>query len=626
MAGQYETAITISAAIKKIDRNEFKLPAIQRKFVWTSQQICVLFDSIMRGYPINSFMVWTVEDGDIKNNFKFYGFLRRYCQRFEEENPHTPTNANSDDFMAVIDGQQRLTSLYIGLNGSYAYKKPRIHWPKAPDTDSLPPRQLYLDLLAEKVPEEDDNLMLYNFKFLTDDQYRQQQAAGEHHWFRVGDVLKMPPLGAGKQDCKEVVLPYLADYGLESNDFAQNALGQLYDVIINQPLIHYFNEREQQIDHVLDVFIRTNSGGTKLEFSDLLMSIAVANWKGDFREEMEQLMKSIHLNDDMGFYIERDWILKACLMLTGADVRFMVKNFKADQVAVIQREWEELKACIKASFRLVRGFGINPQSLTSKNAVIPIAYYLYKKQWQGEPLYHVINNLVRVPEERAAISQWFYLALLKGVFGGQADTILNSMRDVLDKHLQEEGFPLEAIIEHYKGDRKDLRFDDEQIENLLDIEHGEGRCRALLHLMFPEMKETIEYQIDHIHAWSLFEPKKLKAHAFLVEDDELMAFYADRRHWNSMANLHLLNSSQNGSKNDKLLVDWLAEASVHITPRDLLVEGVSLEFRDFKAFYEHRRAALKSRLLSRLPKVASIQAAAVSEDDEEEARGEEVIA
>src|SRR5690606_1879791 len=144
-------------------------------------------------------------------------------------------------------------------------------------------------------------------------------------------------------------------------------------------LIHYFNESSQEIDHVLDVFIRTNSGGTKLDFSDLLMSIAVANWDGDFRQDLDNLISQIHSAGDMGFYMERDWVLKTCLVLTGADVRFKVKNFSAEQVRQIQVSWLEIKACILESLRLVRRFGINAQSLTSKNAVIPICYYLYKK-------------------------------------------------------------------------------------------------------------------------------------------------------------------------------------------------------------------------------------------------------
>ena len=66
MSGQYEKPLTIKEAVNAIQSNDFLLPAIQRKFVWTSNQICQLFDSILRGYPINSFMMWEITDSEIK--------------------------------------------------------------------------------------------------------------------------------------------------------------------------------------------------------------------------------------------------------------------------------------------------------------------------------------------------------------------------------------------------------------------------------------------------------------------------------------------------------------------------------------------------------------------------------
>jgi len=603
MAGDYEKAISIRDAIDNINAHDYLLPAIQRKFVWSSHQICVLFDSIMRNYPINSFMMWEVKSDDIKNDYKFYEFVKEYCQRFNEENPHFITNASSKDFKAVIDGQQRLTSLYIGLCSTYAYKQPRVWWPSAQDDAALPPRKLYLDLMQPLKSEDDDSLMLYNFKFLTDKQHSDSLKSKDRNsfWFCMHEILRFPQVDGSKNIWQKIVQPYLNENGLENNGFADDTLFQLYETIRCEKTIHYFNETSQKIDHVLDVFIRTNSGGTKLDFSDLLMSIAVANWDGDFRQELDWLVKEIHQSSDMGFYLGRDWILKTCLMLVDADVKFKVKNFKAEQVSLIQQQWVTIKACIKATFKLLRRFGINPQSLTSKNAVIPVVYYLYKKQFENKPLYESINNLTKVPEQREVISQWFYMALLKGIFGGQADAILISMRDVLSKNIDEPTFPLDKIVERYKGSNKDLRFDREYIDNLLDIQHGEGRCRALLHLLFPEMKVNEIYHIDHLHPQSAFKKTALKDHEFINNDEELKGFYQDPLHWNSIANLHLLNDSQNISKSDKPLKQWVAEDGNDFKAGNFLVgDAVSLDFSDFPIFFENRRDALRSRLMTRV--------------------------
>ncbi|BCB72008.1 hypothetical protein HMEPL2_23590 [Vreelandella aquamarina] len=625
MAGEYEKAITIKDAIDAINQRDYLLPAIQRKFVWSSHQICVLFDSIMRGYPINTFMMWEIKDDSIKNDYKFYEFLKSYCQRFSEENPHVPTNASYKDFRAVIDGQQRLTSLYIGLCGTYAYKKPRVWWPSTRDDKVLPPRKLYLDLKAPLESEDDESLMYYNFKFLTDQQYQQSLASADHkhHWFCMHDLLKFSHVDGAHHVWSQVVKPYVTQHGLEDNEYSLDTLGQLYDAFRSQRVIHYFKENSQEIDHVLDVFIRTNSGGTKLDFSDLLMSIAVAHWDGDFRKELDDLTQHIHQNTEMGFYIERDWLLKTCLMLTEADVRFKVRNFKGEQVARIQQEWPDIKECITETFRLVRRFGITPQSLTSRNAVIPICYYLYKKCSAGEPLFRKINNLAKCHEQRAVISQWFYMALLKGVFGGQADSILSSMRDVLVKHLTDDTFPLPAIIKRYKATNKDLRFDEETLDKLLETQHGEGRCRALLHLLFPEMNVSEVFHIDHLHPRAAFDKKLLNKASFLQDDEHLMAFYRNPVHWNAIPNLHLLNHSQNLAKKDRPLKEWLSDQNVHLTPSDLLIENVDLEFISFKAFYLARREALKQRLISRVYMSAPLAAESVADSEDEEL--EEVV-
>ena len=625
MAGEYEKAITIKDAIDAINQRDYLLPAIQRKFVWSSHQICVLFDSIMRGYPINTFMMWEIKDDGIKNDYKFYEFLKSYCQRFSEENPHVPTNASYKNFRAVIDGQQRLTSLYIGLCGTYAYKKPRVWWPSTRDDRVLPPRKLYLDLKAPLESEDDESLMYYDFRFLTDRQYKDSLAAETpaHHWLCMHEILRYPNHESSDDVLLDVVMPELEQRGLNGNTFARKTLLKVYDVIRSQRIIHYFNESSQKIDHVLDVFIRTNSGGTKLDFSDLLMSIAVAHWDGDFRKELDDLTQHIHQNTEMGFYIERDWLLKTCLMLTEADVRFKVRNFKGEQVARIQQEWPDIKECITETFRLVRRFGIKPQSLTSRNAVIPICYYLYKKCSSGEPLFRKINNLAKCHEQRAVISQWFYMALLKGVFGGQADSILSSMRDVLVKHLTDDTFPLPAIIDRYKATNKDLRFDEETLDKLLETQHGEGRCRALLHLLFPEMNVSEVFHIDHLHPRASFDKKLLNKASFLQDDERLMAFYRDPVHWNAIPNLHLLNHSQNLAKKDRPLKGWLSDQNVHLSPSDLLIENVDLEFTSFKAFYLARREVLKQRLISRVYMSAPLAAESVADSEDEEL--EEVV-
>ena len=156
----FQTPITILKVLDGISGREYVLPAIQREFVWSTEQVCQLFDSMMRGYPIGSFLFWKV-DADHSGTYTFYDFVLNYHQRDAPHCPIHPTMSGRP-LTAVLDGQQRLTALNIGLRGSHAEKRPRLWWN---NPDAFPKKELYLNLCAG--PSEDDEEMGYEFRFLT---------------------------------------------------------------------------------------------------------------------------------------------------------------------------------------------------------------------------------------------------------------------------------------------------------------------------------------------------------------------------------------------------------------------------------------------------------------------------
>ena len=133
----YQTGATIKDTLRAMHQHELVLPAIQREFVWRPSQICRLFDSIMQGYPFGTFLFWRVNPEN-SGKFKFFDFVRDYHQR---DNPHCPPLPDLRDrqVTAVLDGQQRLTALNVGLYGSMARKLPYKWW-KSPD--AFPARRL----------------------------------------------------------------------------------------------------------------------------------------------------------------------------------------------------------------------------------------------------------------------------------------------------------------------------------------------------------------------------------------------------------------------------------------------------------------------------------------------------
>ena len=136
----FQTPITIYQALENVKNRKYLLPAFQREYVWKENQVETLFDSLMRGYPISSMLFWKVT-GTAKSSWRFYRFLDTYVERHKIHNDVVDTSS-ANDFFAVLDGQQRLTSLNIGLYGTYAsheYRKPWDYQPKF-----FPEKKLYI--------------------------------------------------------------------------------------------------------------------------------------------------------------------------------------------------------------------------------------------------------------------------------------------------------------------------------------------------------------------------------------------------------------------------------------------------------------------------------------------------
>ena len=109
---------TVYNALDSIQQRHYVLPAIQREFIWDADKICALFDSLMRDYPINSLLYRKVTR-EHADDYRWYDFVLNY---HEFDSPGCPPHENlpAEDRVAVLDGQQRLTALNIGLRGSYA--------------------------------------------------------------------------------------------------------------------------------------------------------------------------------------------------------------------------------------------------------------------------------------------------------------------------------------------------------------------------------------------------------------------------------------------------------------------------------------------------------------------------
>jgi len=566
----------IKDVIEKIDRGEYILPAIQREFVWKSDQIEKLFDSIMRGYPISSFLYWRV-DSKTLDDFDFYKFLKNYNQFNGGHNEKLEDDEKNikQYYTAILDGQQRLTSLYIALKGTYAYKEPRKN---KDNKDNYLKRELYLNI-ADK---SNDIEMEYEFKFLTEKEAT-ENAIGKH-WFKVKDILKHSNMGALMGG-----IPRLTQgFSVEKQEFAISAISILYNKICESENINYFLEEEQNQDKVLDIFIRTNSGGTKLSYSDLLLSIATSQWQNDTNAREIVINAVDDINDiGAGFSVDKDFILKSCLLLTGKEIAFRVENFTREKMNSIEENWEKIFNSLKITFRLVNDFGYSKENLSSNNALIPIAFYIYKNSIDESYL----EQKAKYADDKKNIKKWLVLSLVKKAFSGQPDNILLPIRNIIE---QSQEFPLMEIIERFKGQTKTLIFSNDDIENLVTSKYGDNITFSVLSLLYPHLDFKNKFHIDHIHPKN---PKKLELKKLNFNDEQIESF---SKQMHLLPNLQLIDSRVNIEKQNKPFKVWLEEDhNIDISTykeKNYIPMNQSLELIDFENFFNERKSILTKEL------------------------------
>lgn len=580
-------SITVREAMNKIASNNYVLPAIQRKFVWRPDQIETLFDSILRNYPINSFMFWEITDTALKQNYKFYSFIKDYADRYNEDNPDAPTRLLNTPFIAVIDGQQRLTSLYIGLNGTYRYKKPNKWWSN--DEEAMPTRKLYLNI-SRPVESKIDNEKMFDFRFLSNEDLEYLKSTSSDKWFEVSNIINFSDLGD--------VNAYLIENDLQDNKFAMKTLSNLMQKINNEELINFYTEKEQDQDKVLDVFIRTNSGGTMLSFSDLLMSIASANWtKLDARQEIKVVREEIRQYGSPNFNVSQDFILKSLLVLSNVDVRFKIANFGKDNINIFETNWEKIRKSIVASFKLLSSLGFNDTLIRAKNAVIPIAYYILINDLSEDIVKSTYSE-----DDKKRISTWLTLSLLKGIFGGQSDSVLRTIRDVIKKSSSKNYFPLKEIVQAFKNSPdKNYSLDDEIIEGFLKEKYQSSMASLILYLLYPEVVMKLGQNIaqDHMHCKTNFiDEDKFNSIGFSVDDID---FCKNEDNWNSVLNLQLLSELDNKSKGTRSLKEWASDTKT--TNKEMyLDENTSLDIKDFRLFIDTR----KKNIIKKIKEIVSL--------------------
>ena len=331
---------------EKIEHKEYVLPAIQRKFVWEEKDITRLFDSLMLGYPIGSFLI-SPSNANTCLTLKYYACLkqRNYDEAFDNNMELDPVSY-PDSFL-LLDGQQRLTSIHIGLTGCIIRRG---------QTDE---RKLYYNY--KKTPDLNKDKFhnkSYEFEFLKSKDKKVKE------WFLVNDILKY------KDNLKDLLTQYA------KNQIEEENLTRLHYVVFENKNLHVYKmSNDSSVYDILSVFDRLNSSGTKLSNPNLIFSVLVSKWN-NARQEIDSLLNTINKK---GFQFTEEYVIKFALVAIGLPSTLKLKDFSVNNhVNTISENWEVIKCSIIETITLLsEKYYMNQDHIISENAIIPINYLLY---------------------------------------------------------------------------------------------------------------------------------------------------------------------------------------------------------------------------------------------------------
>lgn len=556
--------IRVSDIVRQVN-HDWYLPAIQRELEWNTVRIERLFDSILSDFPIGSFLFWNLEEKN-KSEWPIYEFIRDY----DEDRPHNVL-ANmygiQKDLTLVLDGQQRITSLYIGLKGTYRYFYYRWRMTR-----------LYLNLLKPPVPnEENPEELAHEFSFRENGHANDDP---EKLWYPVGRILDFDDAEDAKWDMRQT----LSGFSEEAQANANKLIGRLHNRVHTTLVGNYYLEKSQDYDKVLQIFVRANSAGQPLAYSDLLLATATAKWDTlDARSEIHNFTDLLN-ETGTGYKFGKDFVLKACLYLCESlPIQYKVRNFSKPNLLTIESNWESIKETLAVTVRLISRFGFQAKNVVAPLALLPIAFYLRKR---GNPNFDKSSS-EEDAEAQIAIRKWFVFATLKNAFGGSSDTTLTRLRQILMKG--DSVFPAEEM---YRSLDIEPSFTDAEVDRVLEYQYQGRYTNLILSLLYPDRdwKDAVFHE-DHIFPQSEFKATLLRRRGY---DDTKIQLYMSR--FNTLSNLQILTDSENTSKNATPFDEWLKTRDVTYRSRHLIPDMADYSFGNFEEFFEARRKSIVAAL------------------------------
>lgn len=408
----------VKELVSMIERGELRLPEMQRRYVWRATRVRDLLDSLYRGYPSGTILVWETD-------------REQPTRDLAVSQQKSPFSGHK----LLLDGQQRLTSLSAVLRGEPVKVRGRKreidilfnleHPDKLTEVTEITTDEEYLkpdegnteDMVDPEEDEEDLSLAdrMKRMTFVVSSKALAQQPS----WVSVSTIFK-------SDDNNEI----LKKAGVTSLDDPKctkytERLNKLR-AIANYPYAVHVLPRDLDYEEVAEIFVRVNSLGTKLRGSDLALAQITAKWQNSLKllEEFQEECEAQWMTLDLGL------LVRAMVVFTTGQSRFgRVATLPASQ---LKEGWEKAKEGLRFAVNFLKtNADIEDESLLSSPLFfIAMAYFYSQKNYK----------LTAKHEKR--LLYWFYLANAKGRYSrGSTESLLDADLNIIKR----SGEPTELV-------------------------------------------------------------------------------------------------------------------------------------------------------------------------------------
>lgn len=513
--------LSVKEIIEKIKNTEFVLPVIQRRLVWDKEQMELLFDSLLKKNSTFGAIICIKENKDSKSLFAWREFASDGNNR-----PSSQLEEITQTHYLVVDGQQRLQSLYIGTQGTFEgqhmyfdlfsdYLKEEYDFEFAVKEDVLP-----------KNNSERENIS-HCFWYPVKSLYERLIDSGDHNQ-AVEGILKESKKPIENEDEKKSVERNVFAFWEAVRKNNQNIGVAVIDIPNNEKNTNIDHQRE----NILNLFVRLNSGGTKLDGFELLASKLKS-----FDYRMEKFLDEV-IDENKDIQIDQATLIKLLFVLND-NPKKSINNLDSNDVQFDISKKERIQKTLKALKEFLKLSEAYEWFSHGSRSAIPLYFLAYHIFHSQKPIENIFSKHDAKDANFRNMRIWLRLSLLNDVFkprgkGWQADkTGINKIHGVIQKHKGKD-FPKDDLFILYKN----------ELHSFID-KANEGNINSLndkfiFYLIYKGKERMRINDKDHIHPSSILESKGI-----------------DVTEINNIANYQLLHFGVNRSKSDKEFCDWI---------------------------------------------------------------------